>query len=189
MTSGEALNNELKVAIPSEHFYKQPSSNENISYILFSLINHDGDSLDCGYYVSDVFDSSTGIWWQCGDDNITQISDEQKGVYYRKTHKHIKNKNKMMTGSADVLFLVYIITSHMTKHRSNFFQEFTTMSKITHMKKVIKDQYFFRSDFKVIQEVNDGIQKLFIILKMSLKISLKIIFWVKQKRKIILVAW
>ena len=47
--------NELKVAITSEYLYKQPSSNENISYTLVSLINHDGDSLDCGHYVSDVF--------------------------------------------------------------------------------------------------------------------------------------
>ena len=57
-------------------------------------INHDGDLLDCGHYVSDVFDISTGIWWHCDDDNITQISDLPKGVYYSETHKHMKNKNK-----------------------------------------------------------------------------------------------
>ena len=55
MTSDEALKNELKVAIPSEYLYKQPSSNEKISYTLVSMINHDGDSLDCGNYFSDVF--------------------------------------------------------------------------------------------------------------------------------------
>ena len=43
MTSDEALKNELKVAIPSEYFYKQPSSNEKISYTLVSPINHDGN--------------------------------------------------------------------------------------------------------------------------------------------------
>ena len=43
MTSGEAVKNELKVAIPSEYLYKQSSSNEKISYTLVSLINHDGD--------------------------------------------------------------------------------------------------------------------------------------------------
>ena len=41
-----------------------------------------------------------------------------KGVYYRETHKHIKNKNKMMEGSTDVLFVVYIRTINMTKHSS-----------------------------------------------------------------------
>ena len=86
--------NELKVAIPSEYLYKQPSSNYKISYTLVSLINHDGESLDCGHYVSDVFDCSTGIWWHCDDDNITEISDLPKGVYHRETHKHTKNKNK-----------------------------------------------------------------------------------------------
>ena len=63
------------------------------------------------------------------------------------------------------------------------------MSKITHMKKVIEDQYVFRSEFKVTQEVNDGIQKLFLILKMIFKPQFKIIYWVKEKRiKFILVA-
>ena len=76
---------------------KQPSSNENISYTLVSLINHDAKLLDCGHYFSDVFDYRTGIWWHCDDDNITQISDLPKGVYYIETHKHMKNKNKMMS--------------------------------------------------------------------------------------------
>ena len=45
-----------------------------------------------------------------------------KEVYYRETHKHMKNKNKnkTMAGSTYVLFVVYIITSHLTKHSSNF---------------------------------------------------------------------
>ena len=34
-----------------------------------------GDSLDCGNYVSDVFDTNTGIWWNFDYENITQISD------------------------------------------------------------------------------------------------------------------
>ena len=61
MTTYVATENELKVAIPPESFYKQTSSNEKISYTLVSLINNDGDSLDYGHYVSDVFDGSTGI--------------------------------------------------------------------------------------------------------------------------------
>ena len=82
-----ATKNEVKVAIPSEYMFKQPSSNEKISYTLVSLINHDGDSLDCGHYVSDVFDSSTGIWWHCDDENITELSDLSEGVYYIETHR------------------------------------------------------------------------------------------------------
>ena len=91
-----ATNDELEVAIPSEYFFKQPSSNEKISYTLVSLINHDGDSLDCVHYVSDVFDSSTGIWWHCDNDNITEISDIPKNIYYRETHKPTKNRKKSM---------------------------------------------------------------------------------------------
>ena len=119
MISGEAVKNELKVAMPSEYLNKQPSSNEKISYTLVSLINHDGDSLDWGHYFSDFFNSSTGVWWHCDDDNINQISDLPNGVYYRETHKIMKNKNKTMEGSTDVLFVVYIITSRLTKHSSN----------------------------------------------------------------------
>ena len=117
--------------------YKQPSSEEKISYTLISLINYDGDSLDCGHHVSDVFDSITGIWWHCDDENITQNSDIPKGVYYRETNKLTKRKKKLIQGSTDVLFFVYIRTSHLKKLSSTFFQEFTTMSKITHTKKVI----------------------------------------------------
>ena len=85
-----ATKHEFKVAIPSEYLFKQPSSNEKMSYTLVSLITHDGNSLDCGHYVSDVFDSSTGIWWHCDDDNIAEISDLQKGVSYRDNHKPTK---------------------------------------------------------------------------------------------------
>ena len=90
-----ATKNELKVAIPSEYLFKKPSSNEKISYTLVSLINHGGDSLDCGHYVSDVFDTSTGIWWHCDDNNITEISDLPKEVYYREAQKPKKKDQQM----------------------------------------------------------------------------------------------
>ena len=61
MTSGEALKNEPKVAIPSEQFYKQPSSNQRISYTIVSLMNHDVELLDCGHYVSDFLISAQGF--------------------------------------------------------------------------------------------------------------------------------
>ena len=50
-----ATRNEVKVGITSEYMFKLQSSNEKILHTLVSLINHDGDSLDCGHYVSDVF--------------------------------------------------------------------------------------------------------------------------------------
>ena len=81
-----------------------------------------------------------------------------KEVYYRETQKHTKKKKKRMAGSIDALFVIYIRTTHLTKHSSNCFQELKTMSKTTHVKKVIEYRYVFRSEFKVRIEVNDGIQ-------------------------------
>ena len=40
ITTLVATKNEVKVAIPSEYMFKQPSSYEKISYTLVSLINH-----------------------------------------------------------------------------------------------------------------------------------------------------
>ena len=64
-----------------------------------------------------------------------------------------------MQGSKDVLFVVYIIKSHLTKHSSHFFQVFKIMSKSTLMKKVIDEQNVFRSEVMVIKEVIDEIQR------------------------------
>ena len=89
-----------------------------------------------------------------------------------------------MSGSTDLLFVIYIRTIHMTKHSSNFFQEFTTMSKITYMKKLIEEQYVFRRYFKVRQEVNDEIQTIISYIKDELQILLKRIYLVKQEREI-----
>ena len=73
------------------------------------MINHDGDSLDCVHCFSGVFDANTVMWWHCDDENITLISDLSKGVYFRESQK-----------TTDVLFAVYIRTSHMIKHSSLF---------------------------------------------------------------------
>ena len=82
MTTFEAIKDELKVAIPLEFLYMQPSSNEKISYTLVSLIRHDGNSSDCGPYFSDSFDANTGILWHCDEDNIIQISGfTKRGLY------------------------------------------------------------------------------------------------------------
>ena len=63
------------------------------------------------------------------------------------------------------------------------FQEFTTMSKITHMKKLIEYQYVFRRYFKVIQEVNDEIQTNFYYIKDELQNSIDNNIIVKTRKK------
>ena len=120
-TTFVATKNEVKVGIPSEYMFKLQSSNEKISYTQVSLINHDGDSLDCGHYVSDVLDSITGIWRHCDDDNITELSDLPEGVYNRETHKPLEKKC-LMIGSSKLRFVVYTRTSHLTKHSYNCFE-------------------------------------------------------------------
>ena len=92
-----------------------------------------------------------------------------KGVYYRETQKYVK---KMMPGSTDVLFVVYIRPSHLT-NTALIFQEFTTMSEITHMKKLIEDQYVLRRYFKVRPEVNDEIKTSISYIKYELKIYIE----------------
>ena len=79
----QVIQNECKVAMPSEDFINKPSINEKISYTLVSIIMHDGDSLDCVHYFRDVFDAKTGIWWNCDDANITEISNFLEGFYAR----------------------------------------------------------------------------------------------------------
>ena len=116
MTTGEVIKNKLKVAIPLEFLYKIPPSNYKISYTLVSLIMHDGYYLYCGHYVSDIFDTRTRIWWHCDDENITQFSDLPEGVILER----ITKKEKVMSVSKDVLFVVYIITSYIIKSSSFF---------------------------------------------------------------------
>ena len=73
------------------------------------LIMNDGTSLDCGHCISDIFDVWTGIWWQCDDYQITEISDFREGVYTRESHKQIDKKRKFMWDSDTIMFIVYII--------------------------------------------------------------------------------
>ena len=126
MTTGEATKNELEVYIPLEFLYKITSSNDKISYTLVSLINHDGDSLDCGYYVSDVVGTNTGIWWHCDDDNITQISDLPKWGYIRDIHKKTKKSDVKLNRC---IIWGYIKTIHLIKYSSIFFNNPPTCLK------------------------------------------------------------
>ena len=65
---------------------------------------HDGDSLGCGHYFSDLFNASKIIWWNCNDDEITEISYLSEGVYTKEIKKKIINK-KLMYGSEKYCWL------------------------------------------------------------------------------------
>ena len=88
-----------------EFLHKIPSINDMISYTLVSLINHDGNSLDYGNYAFNVFDASTGIWWHCDDENITEIGALPKGFYITENHK--KSKKSDVWINTFTIFVLY----------------------------------------------------------------------------------
>ena len=77
-----------------------------------SLIILDDTSLDCGYYICDVFDANTGIWWHYDDDKTTEISYFSEGVYTKDSHKNNTNK-KVLSGSERLMLMVYFITHNL----------------------------------------------------------------------------
>ena len=70
-------------------------------------------------------------------------------------------------------YLLFISKQSILKNTAFIFQEFKTMSKVTHMKKVIEDQHVFRGYFKVRQEVNDEIQTIISYIKYELQIFIE----------------
>ena len=91
----------------------------------------------------------------------------QRGFIIERVTKQI------LSGSRDVLFVVYIRTNHMEKHSSTLLKEFTAMSKITHMKKAIEDKYVFRRCFRVRQKFNDDIKISISFIKDDIQISIE----------------
>ena len=53
---------------------------------------HDGESLDFGNSLSEVFNDKTGIWRNCDYDEITEFSGVPEGVYTRESHKKIRRR-------------------------------------------------------------------------------------------------
>ena len=78
-----------------------------------------------------------------------------------------------MMGSSKVLFVVYIRTSHLTKHSYNLFEEYKILSKTTIMKKVSDEKKLFRSEIMVRKEVIDEIQRNVSYIKEELQSSIE----------------
>ena len=95
--------------ILSDILIKMPSQKEKISYKLVSLILHDGDSINCWHYASDVFDTSTGILWNCDNYEITEINNFTEGLYTRYSHKNIYKEEsyvRLIQNNSNGLWLV-----------------------------------------------------------------------------------
>ena len=70
-------------------------------------------------------------------------------------------------------YLLFISEQAIWQNTKLFFREFTTMSKINHMKKVIEDLNVFREYVRFRQEVSDDIQTIIYFIKYTLQISIE----------------
>ena len=90
-----------------------------------------------------------------------------------------------MVGSTKVLSVVYIRTSHLTKHSYNCFEGYTILTKTTIMKQVIEEKKVFRSEIMTRKKrLTMKFKYVFLLLKMNSKVSLKNIYRKEAKRKI-----
>ena len=94
-----------------------------------------------------------------------------------------------MSGSKDILFVVYIRPSYLIKYSSNFFQEYDNMSKINNTKKAIEDMNVFRKYFRVRQDFSEKIQTIISFIKYELQTSIENNISCKKGKENILVEW
>ena len=86
-------------------------------------------------------------------------------------------------GSSKVLLVVYIRTSHLTKHSYNCFEEYNFLTKTTITKKLIEEKKVFRSEIMVRKEVNDEIQRIISFIKDELQSFIEKNIWEGRKRE------
>ena len=142
---------------------------------------NDSTSLDCGLYFRYVFDVKTGIWCHCDNDEITQIIDFPEGVYTRESHKK-NTKNKVMSGSEKVIFIVYIITRNLIAPSSVFDKELSHISEINNMKEIMNKLDIFGRKFRDNQYVSDEILTKLSLIKYELQTCIEKVFS-KNKNK------
>ena len=78
--------------IPTEYPFN--ISNEQVSdmYSLLYIIYHDVNYMSTGHYYSDILDFNTGVFWQCNDENMTQIEVMSYDCYINVTLKYTSIK-------------------------------------------------------------------------------------------------
>ena len=125
------------------------------------------------------FITSKVIWCHCDDGNITLISDLPEGVYIKESHIKTKNKKEQCQAQKHI-FVVYTRTICLIAS-GPFFQEFYNMSKIHHMKNVMEDLNDFRKYYKAKRILVMRFKPVSLLLKMSFKRPLKLIYLIKNK--------
>ena len=80
--------------------------NDEVVYILVSIKLHVGNYMN-GHYVCDVLNYSTGTWWNCDDDTITNYSRFLENVYADLSNEK-KRGDFIMKKSDRIVSMLYI---------------------------------------------------------------------------------
>ena len=104
----------------------------------------------------------------------------QKGFNIERLTNTWKRKKKLWYNQ-QMYCLLFISEQAIWQNTALIFQEFKTMSKITHMKKLIEYQDVFRSDLRLDKKLVMEYKQVFLISNMSFKIILKILYWVNKR--------
>ena len=70
----------IKISLPDQYYISFPN-NPEVLYILVFIKLHIGNDVDKGHYVCNVLDYTTGPWWNCDDEKITQYPGYPMNVY------------------------------------------------------------------------------------------------------------
>ena len=83
-----------------------------------SLINRDGDSLDCGNYVSDIFMTTQEFGGTVMMTISLKIVILPKGVYIIESHKKTKREQKLMPGPTYIYIYIYLISEQAIRQNT-----------------------------------------------------------------------
>ena len=95
------------------------------------------------------------------------------GFIIKKSDKPPSKEKLLMVGLSKVLSVVYIRTTHLINHSYNCFEESKLLTKTTIMKQVIEEKKMFRSEIMTEKRLMMKFKEVFLLLKMSSKVSLK----------------
>ena len=76
------MQNETKIALPSQYYMSFTGKDAKFLYILVSINLHIGNYIICGHCVCDLLDYNTVTCWNCYDDTITKYSGYPNNVNY-----------------------------------------------------------------------------------------------------------
>ena len=67
---------------------------DEVVYILVSIKNNEGNSIDSGHYYCNILEHNIVTWQICDNDNISEIGGHAINLYNELSHEDIQNKKK-----------------------------------------------------------------------------------------------